>query len=219
MTKAKDIIVLCAGGHARVVIDIMRRSGQSVAALADNNPALHGKAIDDVPIVDDDEGVLRRDPKSVLLINALGNAPRIGDSGLGPRRELFERFKSKGYMFMQVRSLNAVISKGATLGEGSHIITSAIVHPGCTIGANSIINTGAQIDHGCRVGDHSHIAPGAILGGEVDIGKSCHVGAGAIIEQGTSIGDGAVVGAGAVVVKDIPPSATALGNPARPKIM
>ena len=216
MTTNPEIIVLCAGGHARVVIDILRRSGQVVAALVDDNAALHGTQLDGVPIAGADPVVFERDPKSVVLVNALGNAPKTGDSALRPRRDLFELFANKGYKFLQVFSLDTVISESAVLGEGCHVITGAIVNPGCTVGADTIINTGAQLDHDCRVGDHSHIAPGAVLGGTVKVGHECHVGAGAVVVQGVSIGDGAVVGTGAVAVKDVPPGATVFGNPARP---
>jgi len=215
MTTDQDIIVLCAGGHARVVIDILRRSGHAVAALADNNSALHGTMLDDVQIVGADSEILARDPKSVVLFNALGNTPKSGDNALSSRRKLFEKFKNKGYAFVQVISPQAVVSERARLGEGCHIITGAIVHPGCSVGANTIINTGAQLDHDCQIGDHSHIAPGAVLGGTVCVGHGCHIGAGAIVVQGLTIGDGAVVGAGAVVIKDVAPGTTVVGNPAK----
>jgi sugar O-acyltransferase (sialic acid O-acetyltransferase NeuD family) len=216
MKMDREIIVLCAGGHARVVIDILRRSGQTVTALTDNNSTLHGTRLDDVPVIGADVTVFERDPKSVVLVNAMGNAPKIGDSALRRRHDLFDLFTNKGYEFLRVNSPDAVVSERAVLGAGSHIIAGAIINPGCTIGVNSIINTGAQLDHDCRVGDHTHIAPGSVLSGAVDVGHECHVGAGAVVVQGISIGDGAVVGAGAVVVKNVPAGATVFGSPAKP---
>jgi sugar O-acyltransferase (sialic acid O-acetyltransferase NeuD family) len=216
MTTPPDLIVVCAGGHARVVIDILRRTGQSIAGLVDANTKLHGGQLDGVPVIGGDEKVFARDPKSVVLVNALGNASaQVGDSGLTHRRDLFMAFKAKGYGFAQVLSGDAAISRRAALGEGSHVITGAIVHPGCTVGANTIINTGAQLDHDCGIGDHCHVAPGAVLCGFVTVGSECHIGAGAVIVQRVTVGDGAVVGAGAVVVEDVPAGATVLGNPAR----
>jgi len=216
MTAPLDLIVICAGGHARVVIDIFRRAGRPVTALADADAKLHGTQLDGVQVAGGDEVVLSRDAKTVVLVNALGNASaQVGDSGLARRRKLFTAFKDKGYSFAQVLSGDAVISRHATLEEGCHVITGAIIHPGCFVGANTIINTGVQLDHDCRVGAHSHIAPGAVLCGCVTVGAECHIGAGAVIVQGITIGDGAVVGAGAVVIDDVPPGATVIGNPAR----
>ncbi len=47
------------------------------------------------------------------------------------------------------------------------------------------------------------------------IGHDAWIGRNAIILQGMNIGIGAVVGAGAVVIKDVPPFAIVMGNPAR----
>lgn len=216
MTAPPDLIVLCAGGHARVVIDILKRGGHRIMGLTDGNPALHGTQLDDVSIIGGDETVLSRPADSVLLVNALGNgAAKIGDSGLGPRRQLFESFKAKGFKFAQVISPDARISGQVTLDEGCHVLTGVVIHPGSTIGANTIINTGAQLDHDNRIGAHCHIAPGAVLCGNVTVGAGSHIGAGAVIVQGVSIGANVVVGAGAVVVGSVRPGTTVLGNPAR----
>ena len=92
MTAPADLIILCAGGHARVVIDILRRGGRAVAALTDANKALHGTQLDGVNIIGGEETVLARDPREVILVNALGNgAAHVGDSGLAPRQGIDQR--------------------------------------------------------------------------------------------------------------------------------
>jgi maltose O-acetyltransferase len=52
-------------------------------------------------------------------------------------------------------------------------------------------------------------------GAPVRVGNNVWIGGGAIILPGVSIGDGAIIGAGSVVTRDVPPGATAVGNPAR----
>lgn len=47
------------------------------------------------------------------------------------------------------------------------------------------------------------------------IGHDVWIGRNAIVLQGINVGIGAVIGAGAVVIKDVPPFAIMLGNPAR----
>jgi UDP-perosamine 4-acetyltransferase len=216
MTAPADLIVLCAGGHARVVIDILTRGGRTVAAVTDANAALHGTRLDGLAVIGGDEAVFARAPGEVVLVNALGNgSAKVGESGLGPRRALFQRFKDKGYAFAQVLSTDAMISPHVTLGEGCHVLTGAIIHPGSTVGANTIINTGAQLDHDNHIGAHCHVAPGAVLCGTVTVGDGAHIGAGAVVLQGVTVGAGAIVGAGAVVVRNVPAHGTVLGNPAR----
>lgn len=210
-----EIIVVCAGGHARVVIDVLRRAGETVAALVDIDTNLHGKSLDGIAIIGGDDAVFARSPNDVVLVNARGNLPRTGANGLDGRRRLYERFAERGFEFVQVISPDAHVSSSALLEDGCHIITGAIVHPGCVVGLDAIINTGAQLDHDCRIGAHSHIAPGAILCGNVTVGPECHIGAGAVITQNITIGAGAIVGAGAVIVADVAPGTTTFGVAAK----
>ena len=53
------------------------------------------------------------------------------------------------------------------------------------------------------------------FGRPVTIGSNAWIGSCAIILPGVTISDDAVIGAGAVVTHDVPPEATAVGNPAR----
>jgi virginiamycin A acetyltransferase len=55
----------------------------------------------------------------------------------------------------------------------------------------------------------------SILKGELKIGNACWIGDNVIILPGVKIGNGVVIGAGSIVTKDIPPYATAAGNPAK----
>ena len=215
MTALPELIVIGGGGHCRVVIDIFRRGGEVPSAIVDADASLHGSNIDGVSIIGGDDIVLARSPDEVILVNAVGNVPRQGISGLGVRRQVFERFKARDYRFATVISDAAVVSAAAILGEGCHVITGAIIHAGAKVDENAIINTGAQLDHDCQVGAHSHVAPGAVLCGKVGVGVGCHVGAGAVVIQGLQIGAGAVVAAGAVVVADVLPGTTVRGVPAR----
>lgn len=212
-----DIIVIGAGGHARVVIAELRAGGHKFAGLVDADASLHGKAVDGVPILGGDAVAEARAPADIVLANAIGNrAVKIGDSALGIRRAVYERFVARGYRFASVISPAAVVSPTAQLGQGCHVFAGAIVQAGAVIGANCIVNTGAQVDHDCTVGAHCHITPGAVLCGNVTLGDEVHVGAGAVIVHDVKIGSRAMVGAGAVVVADVPAGATVLGNPARP---
>ncbi len=212
-----DLILIGAGGHARVVIEILKRARQTIVAAVDANPKLHGINLDGVPVIGGDEKILDRKPTDVMLINAVGNVGlAIGQSGLSVRRGLFERFTAQGYRFGSVISPDATVASTAHLDHGCHIITGAILHPGAKVGANTIINTGAQLDHDCIVGAHCHIAPGVIFSGAVTVGDNVHVGVGAAVVQGIRIGSNAVIGAGAVVTADVPAGITVLGCPARP---
>ena len=62
---------------------------------------------------------------------------------------------------------------------------------------------------------HQHVTLGEQGEGVPHLGDRVLIGASAVLIGGIRIGDDAVIGAGAVVVRDVPPGATAVGNPAR----
>jgi UDP-perosamine 4-acetyltransferase len=216
MASQHEIIILGAGGHGRVLIDVLRRAGRTITAATDADPTRHGQTFDGVPIIGGDDAVLAKSKDKVLLVNGQGNTPHRGDSGLKLRRELFLRFAERGYQFLNVVSPDAVVSATATLGHGCQILTGVIVHPGTKVGDNAVLNSAASVDHDCIIGAHSHIAPGTVLCGGVKVGASSHVGAGAVVIPNMKIGANAVVGAGAVIVSDVADGATVLGAASRP---
>ncbi len=204
------VIMLGAGGHAKVLIDTLQLSGRHIVGIADNDISRHSETILGVPVIGGDEAVFSHPPAGVALVNGLGSV-----KSTEAREKLFFKFKKAGYFFANVIHSTATVSSYAQVGEGAQIMAGAVVQTGCTIGINSIINTRASVDHDCRIGDHAHIAPGATLSGNVDVGDNVHIGTGAVVIQGIKIGRGSTVAAGAVVVRDVPPAAIVKGVPGR----
>lgn len=204
------IIILGAGGHAKVLIDALLASSAVIAGIVDPDLTLAGTKILGVPVLGGDNVVNEFPPSEVQLVNGLGSV------GLPVKRQqLFERFKGMGYNFATVIHPSAVIASDVVLGEGAQVMAGAIIQPGCRIGTNSIINTRASVDHDCIIGDHVHIAPGVTMSGEVQVGNGAHVGTGVAIIQGASIGNDCLVAAGAVVTKDVIAGTMVRGVPAR----
>lgn len=202
------VIVLGAGGHARVLIDALLLKG--VAILGVTAPAIEGAPPFGLPFLGADLAVDAHPVASIRLVNGLGSTRQPG-----ARREIFERFKAKGYKFESVVHPSAVIARNVELGEGVQVMAGAVIQTGGRIGANSIVNTRVAVDHDCRIGAHAHLAPGATLCGDVRVGENAHVGSGASIIQGISIGDDVLVAAGAVVIRNVPAGAAVSGVPAR----
>jgi len=86
-----------------------------------------------------------------------------------------------------------------------------------TIGEKTQIGSGVQILTADHPRDPVTRAAGLESGQPVHIGRNVWIGAGALILPGVTIGDDAIIGAGSVVTRDVPPGATAYGNPARVK--
>jgi len=104
--------------------------------------------------------------------------------------------------------------------------TGIEIHPGATIGRRVFIDHGMGVVVGetAEIGDDCTIYQGVTLGGtslgkgtkrHPTLGRGVIVSANAQVLGGFTVGDGARVGASAVVLKEVPPGATAVGNPAR----
>lgn len=109
----------------------------------------------------------------------------------------------------------AIISKSASIGNGTVIMAGTIVNADVVIGDHAIINSGAIVEHDNQIGDYVHVAPRATLTGSVIAEEGSMIGAGATIIPGIKIGEWAVIGAGATVISDIPSNRTAVGTPAK----
>lgn len=206
----RPVIIVGAGGHAKVVIEILLTLSVEIIGATDSNSERVGTCILGIPVVGTDEAILQYKSKEIFLVNGIGSValPRI-------RTGIFNRFKELGYSFITTVHPSAVVSSEVVLGEGSQIMAGAIIQPGCYIGENCIINTGTSVDHDCRIGSHVHLAPRVTLSGGVQIGDGVHVGTGATIIQGIQIGRNSIVGAGALVLKDVAENAKVIGVPAR----
>lgn len=207
---AKPVIVLGAGGHARVLIAALRRLNAVILGATDADPALKGQTVLDVPVLGDDTVLAAHAADAIRLVNGLGST-----DSTAARRALYETFAKRGYRFASVVDPLALIAGPAEIGEGAQILAGAVLQPGTRIGANAIVNTRASVDHDCVVGAHAHIAPGATVSGGARIGEGAHIGTGASLIHNVRVGAGGIVGAGAAVIADVPDGATVVGVPAR----
>lgn len=204
----RPVIIIGAGDHARVLLDILLDQGTEVAGLADKSIP-EETVIYGVPVIVDDNEVLKYSPDEINLVNGIGS---VGSTVL--RASVFRFFKEKGYAFASVIHPSAVISRRAELREGVQVLAGAVVGPDAVIGEDCIINTNASIDHGCVIGRDCHIAPGCTLSGCVAVGEGTHIGTGSSVIQGIKIGVNVLVGAGSVVIRNIGDNARVYGVPA-----
>lgn len=207
--KGKPVILLGAGGHAKVLLDILLDKNIEILGIAEKGGADLPSDVYGVPVIGNDSDVQQYPPDKVGLVNGIGS---IGSTAL--RLKIYEKFKRQGYSFTQVIHPRAVVSRRAELGEGVQIMAGAVINIGTCIQENSIINTNASVDHDCDIGAHVHIAPGVTLSGGVTVGDGSHIGTGASVVQGIEIGTNVVVGAGAVVVNNIEAGRKVCGVPA-----
>ncbi|KIZ32991.1 sugar O-acetyltransferase, partial [Stutzerimonas stutzeri] len=106
---------------------------------------------------------------------------------------------------------NIHLGEGAFLNFNCVILDVVAVH----IGAGAQIGPAVQLYTADHPRDPEARRSGVEFGRPIRIGKNVWIGGGAIILPGVTVGDDAVIGAGSVVTRDVPASATVVGNPAR----
>lgn len=205
-SSAMPVVLLGAGGHARVLLEILESSAVEVAGYI--APTAANSRVRGIPWLGPDSELVRY-ADAAQAVNGVGS---VGDATR--RVAAYETAVAAGMTFRTVVHTSALVSESAQLDDGAQLLAGSIVGAGTRIGTDAVINSGAVIDHDCVVGAHSHVAPGAVVAGEVDVGALAHIGLGARVLQGVSIGTAAVVGAGAVVINDVADYTTVVGVPA-----
>jgi sugar O-acyltransferase (sialic acid O-acetyltransferase NeuD family) len=208
----RPIILLGAGGHARVLVALARALGYSILGVCD--PALSANKVstwEGLRVLGDDYALENIEPDRVELMLGVG---QLVKGNL--RQQLYASWRGRGYFFPALVHPTAWIASGVVLSGGVQVMAGAIIQPGCLIGENSIINTRASIDHECRIGSNVHVAPGATLCGSVIVEEGAFIGAGATVIEGICVGKSAVVGAGVTLVRDLKPKTTIIGFANKP---
>src|SRR5579884_108980 len=204
------ILVWGAGGHARVVADIIRRIGSDeiIGFIDEVAPYRRGEPFLGSIVLGGEEQIenLRSEHVNKAIV-------AVGDCAA--RLRISELLKSRGFELATAIHPSAIVSDGALLGPGTVVCAGAVIGPGVRAGMSTIVNTSASVDHDCTIGDGAHIGPGARLGGGVHVGRGAWVAIGATIVNGIEIGDGAIVGAGGVVPRSVPARSLVFGVPAR----
>ena len=198
-----SVLVIGAGGHAKVVIATLRAAGAAVAGVLDDDAAKHGHTVLDVPVLGSVERAAVGDHEVVIAVGHNAVRKRIADVLPEAR-------------WATVVHPSAVVHASVQLGAGTVVFAGAVVQPDTRVGAHTIINTGASADHDNVLGDYVHLAPGTRLAGDVTLEEGVFMGIASAVLPGVRIGAWTTVGAGGVVTRDLPAGVTAVGVPARP---
>lgn len=201
----QGIIIIGAGGHAKVCIELLRAMGESIDYCIGADSSLQCLG---VPVLQGDANLARlRDAGYSKIFIAIGaNNLRV---------QLANIAGELGYQLVNAMSPQAIISPTVQLGVGIAVMAGAVINAETVIGDLAIINTGATVDHDCQIGKACHIAPQCGLAGNVSIGERSFLGIGCKVIPNISIGVNVMIGAGSVVVSDIEQDLTAMGIPAR----
>jgi sugar O-acyltransferase (sialic acid O-acetyltransferase NeuD family) len=211
----EDLILVGAGGASRAIAwaveDINRIEPRwRLLGFLDDDPTRHGQLVDGYPVLGPLSSAMAYPFCRFLIGIANHHQPPVRKSvverlGLGPER------------FATLVHPSACVSRHATLGAGTAVLTNVAVDPGVAVGNHVIVTHQCGLGHDATVGDYVTMAPQVRLSGSVRVGAGAYLGAGCAILQGVKVGECALVGIGSVVLRDVPAHITVFGNPAKPR--
>jgi sugar O-acyltransferase (sialic acid O-acetyltransferase NeuD family) len=206
--ESGELLIVGAGGHARVLASLLAYTQWSVRGVLDRSmpvaeERVGGHAI--IGTIRDAEEWLARGVRRVVLASGSNRE----------RAQWHARFSLAGFTITGLRHPGAFVERSATVAADAVLCARALIAAEARIGSNVLLNSGCIVEHECVIGDHAQVAPGAKLAGRVTVGAGAFIGLGACIKEKVRIGRGAVIGAGAVVLSDVPDHTVAVGVPAR----
>lgn len=198
-----DVIIIGAGGHAKVIADIIVKSGDNLLGFLDD--AVAGTVLSSYEVLGRVADAQKMSSRAKFIVG-------IGSSDV--RKKIAEGLSVDWYSAIHP---SAQIGLGVKIGVGTAIMANTVINVDARIGSHTIINTAAVVEHDCMVGDYAHISPNATLCGTVMIGNGTWIGSGATVRNNLSICSNVIVGAGAAVVDNIKEKGTYIGLPAEMK--
>lgn len=191
---SKDVIIIGASGHARVIADIVISSGDEIVGFLDDNMDIQGSVIFEDKIV---LGTTKEEDVEKYKDNYF----IIGIGSNRVRKLISEKYSNlKWYTAIHP---NAIIGSNIEIGEGTVLMAGTVINTGTKIGKHCIVNTCSSLDHDNILEDFVHISPGAHLAGTVKIMEGTWICAGVTVINNITIGSNNVIGAGATVIKNI----------------
>lgn len=205
-----EVLIIGAGGHGKVVLDILRASAAyKPVAFLDADPALANTSISNLPVL----GQINLLPKLRQQQKLKHAIVAIGDNR--SRQSYIKNLRDHDFTLINALHPTAHVSPSAKLGSGIVVCPTAVVGTEASLADGVIVNTGAIVDHECIIEECVHLAPGSLLAGRVRVEQGAFVGLGAKVIQCLTVGQWSTLGAGATIIRDVPPNTTVIGTPAR----
>ncbi len=207
------VLIWGAGGHGKVVADVVRATGHTVVGFVERDDARFGDVAEPggaVIVYDEPAFWQTLDDHEDDDFDAVAIA--IGDNyvRLATLVALNGRVALPSFVHP-----SAEVSPSVTIGEATVVMPRVVINADATIGRAVILNSACVVEHDCVVADGCHVSPNATLSGNVQLQERVWIGAGATVIQGCVIGHGAIVGAGSTVIEDVKHDTTNVGVPTR----
>ncbi len=205
------IIIIGAGGHSKVIVDIIQNEQKyEIVGFIDNNLPIGHKVLD-YQVLGKEEEINNLIKKQEIF----GGVIAIGDNFIRSNAEKKIKHYCSEFKFINCIHPKSNIAFNVVMGEGNVVMAGATINTSTKIGDHCIFNTNCSIDHDNSIANFSSIAPNGVTGGNVKVGEFSAIGIGATIKHNVSIGYNCIIGASSLVNKDTKSDSVYYGIPAK----
>src|SRR4051812_40594641 len=118
------VLILGAGGHGKVVADILMSQGILVRGFLDDYPAIWGERRLGIPILGGMEAYAEFDPTGLIL----------GVGGIAARTAIVTRLGERArHLWCNAIHPRATVARSVRLGSGIAVMAGAVVNPDTTL--------------------------------------------------------------------------------------
>lgn len=140
-TGQPDCVVIGAGGYAAAVIDAIQESKcANIVEILDHNPDRWNQAVLGYPISSGDDRLAGVADEGIShFCVGVGS---VSVSGAEATKKLFDSAVDVGLQPLTVIHPAASVSRNASIGDGTVILSGAVVAARANVGFNVIVNNG-----------------------------------------------------------------------------
>ncbi len=176
------LIIIGAGGHAKVLYDCIAEQGRMLYACVDLKQQEWLAELNIKQISQDDlTSILPNRPE--LFIGFVG----LDCQSLQNRVMMMQEYEKLGAYFTALIHPASFVSKKAVLGKGVQVLPGSVINSGAVIGDCAVINSGAVVEHGAQIGKGVHVAPKSVVLGGAKVGDYSYIASGAVIIQNSVV--------------------------------
>ena len=212
--KSKRIVIVGAGGSSKEILwNILdcKKNGSNYDFLGfiDDNSSIHGKKINNYPVLGSVESYLDQNKADVNWIVGIAD-PKI-------RKKIVKKLETHKVKFCSIIHPSVIMSKFVKIGDGTIIQPGCILTVDIEIGNHVHINTNCSVAHDSIIDDFVTISPGTTINGVNRVMTGSYLGTGTITKEEITIGKWSITAAGSVLIKNIPDYSLFAGVPAKLK--
>ena len=104
---------------------------------------------------------------------------------------------------------------GQSVGVNVLVMAGVVITSNAVIGDHVCLLPNTVVHHDAVVGEWTLVGSNVTIAGQTTVGRNCYIGSGSSVMNGVKIEDEVLVGLGTNVIRDVPATATVVGNPAR----